>query len=391
LTGPGQRPEPRWHQLLDALLERRAELTSEICDRMRQRLATYQELPTDQFESAVEQAMETTLRLARLDRPRLSPERTEVLERVGEGQAHIGVPVEQMLLAWRIGVDALVEWGSAEADRLGMDAGELLGFMRATQAASDLGMVNTARAHRRADLERDREAQDRRASFVRAVLFGAGEPAALRAGAKTYGLDPGRAYYAVRARPAKGSPIATVARAVGLADAGATGRGMSVAVDGDLAGFQLDPPGDATPSQAGSGPAMPLERLAESFRLASRALQAVCALEEVGTRDLAQLGLRAAVVADQDVGATLRRRYLEPLAASGSGTEIIASLRTYLAAGGHVETAAERLHIHPNTLRYRLARFEELAGVHLREPLVGFEVWWAIESAALGEPGQSSR
>jgi hypothetical protein len=383
LTGPGRRPEPRWHQLLDALLARRVELTSEICDRMRQRLAMYQELPKEQFESDVGLAMETTVRLARLDPPSLSPERTGVLERVGEAQAQIGVPVEQMLLAWRIGVDALVEWGSAEADRLGLDAVELLGFMRATQAASDVGMVNTARAHRLAELERDREAQDRRASFVRAVLFGTGEPAALRATAKTYGLDPARAYYAVRARPADGTPLGAAARAVGLAEAGATGRGMSVAVDGDLAGFQLDPPGDAAPARAGGGPSVPFDRLAESFRLASRALRAVCALGLTGTRDLAQLGLRAAVVADRDVGATLRRRYLEPLAATGSGAEIIASLRTYLAAGGHVETAAERLHIHPNTLRYRLARFEELAGVHLREPLVGFEVWWAIESSAV--------
>jgi DNA-binding PucR family transcriptional regulator len=48
-----------------------------------------------------------------------------------------------------------------------------------------------------------------------------------------------------------------------------------------------------------------------------------------------------------------------------------------------VETAAEQLHIHSNTLRYRLARFEELAGVSLRDPVVPFEVWWALQHASI--------
>lgn len=58
---------------------------------------------------------------------------------------------------------------------------------------------------------------------------------------------------------------------------------------------------------------MPLDRLAESFRLATRALNTMHAFGLAGTRDLAALGLRPAV-ANDDVGAALRRRYLEPLA-----------------------------------------------------------------------------
>ena len=34
----------------------------------------------------------------------------------------------------------------------------------------------------------------------------------------------------------------------------------------------------------------------------------------------------------------------------------------------HVERAAEQLFVHPNTLRYRIGRFEELTGANLRNP-----------------------
>lgn len=372
-----------WHRLLDDLWEHRSPLVSEICTRMRERLSVYHELPVERFEQYVASAMETTIRLARVDPPRLNTAQASTLERVGEAQALIGIPVEQMLLAWRIGVDRLVEHGSFRSADLELDAQQVLDFTRAVLAASDVGMADTARAHRRAELERDREAQDRRASFARAVLFGTGEPGELRTRMKSYGLDPARRYHAVRARPVAGGYPGAVAKAIGLADATDASRGMSVIVDGDIAGFQLDRPGDAAPALAGFGPPAALEGLADSFRLATRALRTLEAFGLTGTRDLGELGLRAAVVADTDVGAALRRRYLDPLLGSGSGSEIISSLREYLAGGAHVETAAERLHIHPNTLRYRLARFEELSAVRLRDPLVAFEVWWALESAAI--------
>ncbi|HTK67420.1 MAG TPA: helix-turn-helix domain-containing protein [Pseudonocardia sp.] len=374
-----------WHRLLDELFDHRAEIVDELSRRMRDQLSVYRELSPELFHRHLVMAVETTVRVARTSPPQLSAEQAQTLEEVGEAQARIGVPVDQMLLAWRIGADLLVERGSAAALRLAVDSQQLLGFVLGTLASSDVGMITTARAHRRAERARDREAQDRDATFVRAVLFGSGDPGELRAMAASYGLHPTRRYHAVRARPAPDGSWHEVQRAIGLTGAAKTGQGMSVLVDGDLAGFQTAEPGDASPGLAGVGPAVPLDGLAESFGLATRALRTAHAFGLAGTHDLAGLGLRAAVVADADVGAALRRRYLDPLAESGSGTEIIATLREYLAAGSHVDTAAERLHIHANTLRYRLARFEELTGAHLRGPLTAFEVWWAVESAALME------
>ncbi|GAA5117874.1 PucR family transcriptional regulator [Pseudonocardia adelaidensis] len=49
-------------------------------------------------------------------------------------------------------------------------------------------------------------------------------------------------------------------------------------------------------------------------------------------------------------------------------TPLLESLRTYLESFGDVVGAATRLHVHPNTLRYRLRRIRELTGLDLDDP-----------------------
>jgi DNA-binding PucR family transcriptional regulator len=103
--------------------------------------------------------------------------------------------------------------------------------------------------------------------------------------------------------------------------------------------------------------------------------------ELTGVQDIESLGLRTAVAADWDVGDALCRRYIEPLEDIGPALDLPNTLRTYIACGMHVERAAERLVVHPNTLRYRISRFEALTSSSLREPGTAFEVWWALERA----------
>ncbi|HEX8085566.1 MAG TPA: helix-turn-helix domain-containing protein [Solirubrobacteraceae bacterium] len=64
----------------------------------------------------------------------------------------------------------------------------------------------------------------------------------------------------------------------------------------------------------------------------------------------------------------LRRGPLQDLAAGRHGAAQLATLRAYLDAHGDVGRAARELGIHPNTLRYRLRRAAEVAGVDLGDP-----------------------
>lgn len=50
------------------------------------------------------------------------------------------------------------------------------------------------------------------------------------------------------------------------------------------------------------------------------------------------------------------------------GSELVPSLLAYLDAFGDVRKAAARLHVHPNTLRYRVRRAESVSGVDFADP-----------------------
>ena len=50
------------------------------------------------------------------------------------------------------------------------------------------------------------------------------------------------------------------------------------------------------------------------------------------------------------------------------GAALVDTLERYLQRFGDVRAAADDLHIHPNTLRYRIGRAEEILGMSLEDP-----------------------
>ena len=66
----------------------------------------------------------------------------------------------------------------------------------------------------------------------------------------------------------------------------------------------------------------------------------------------------------------LRRSVLEPLERQDrrkNSADLLGTLRTYLDTGLDRNATARRIHIHPNTLDYRLRRIHELTGLSLHD------------------------
>jgi DNA-binding PucR family transcriptional regulator len=62
--------------------------------------------------------------------------------------------------------------------------------------------------------------------------------------------------------------------------------------------------------------------------------------------------------------------------------ELVSTALAYLDHGQRLDHAAAALHVHPNTVRYRLRRLASL-GVEVGEPLTVLEklrLWWALRT-----------
>jgi DNA-binding PucR family transcriptional regulator len=66
-----------------------------------------------------------------------------------------------------------------------------------------------------------------------------------------------------------------------------------------------------------------------------------------------------------------------------SRDRLLTTLEAWLRHRGRTEAAASALHVHPQTVRYRLARLRDLFGARLEDPDGRFELELALRSRPL--------
>lgn len=130
------------------------------------------------------------------------------------------------------------------------------------------------------------------------------------------------------------------------------------------------------------GPVVPLAEARRSADWATRALSLAAKrpTEPFFAEDhLADLALQSA----PDVMATLRARVLAPLddETPASRERLAATLRAWLRHAGARAAVAAELGVHPQTVRYRVARLRELFGERLEDPETRFELMLALRAA----------
>jgi hypothetical protein len=342
-----------------------------IGERIREDVPEFRRLPAEALASAIRGNLTRALAALRDLREPTGAE-LEPAAAIGRERAEQGLTVDAVLHAYRISVSALWSRFGELARARGADVATVLAFSETLWVWADAVMDVVGAAHREVELEHAREEQQRRDAFVLALLTGTLDADDLRRESGTFGLDPERAHVAFRART-NGRPAAVLG-----------GVGLVTALDHDLAGVASRAPQASPGVTIGIAPPARVEALPTAFAHASRALQTALAFGEEGVFSLADLSIRPAILADDALGDAFDARYLEPLSALGRlGAELEATLRAWLANGMRIDETARALHVHPNTLRHRLRRFEEATGATLRDPDDLAELWWALERRRL--------
>jgi PucR C-terminal helix-turn-helix domain len=310
----------------------------------------------------------------------------EVYVALGRGELRQGRTLDSLQAAYRVG--ARVAWRriAAAGRRARLDADSLSLLAEAIFAYIDELSADSVEGYAEAQSANEGVLERRRHELALLILRDPpAEPADLRAAAQAAAWRVPRHLAALACRePELGrlprrlplDSLATEVEAVGcvlVPDPDGPGRGGEL--ERACAGVQV-----------ALGPAGGTERVGESWRLAKaalRALEAGALVEDGLVRVDDHLADLLLFEASALCGRLARRRLapLEPLTENGRGRMRETAL-AYLRHRGNAVEMAAALHLHPQTVRYRIARLRELFGADLDDPDARFELEIALRSTA---------
>lgn len=371
--------QERLERLFEAMDQHHPQAIEVAIEMIRSEIPFYRDYPVDELR----EILTTHYRLAVAARKEWrgpTAEELQELAALAEMQARRGVPLDVMFQRSRLSVSQELGRFDEMATRFGVDAASRLEFVRAFWGWHDTIMACAANAHRAVELERARHDQEHRAAFVRTLLFGSLPSDELRMRGPAFGLALGDAYIPFRARTDDEDSASRLLAAIEKASSGNGHPAVAAVLNGDVAGVVSRRPPPQREATIALGPPTSLDSLEPAFRVASRALDTAVAFGVKGVVSFDDLSLRPAVLGESHLGDRLVERYIKPLLELGNfGETLEHTVREYLALGMRVEDTARALFVHPNTLRHRLERFEELTGADLRNTQDLVEVWWALE------------
>ncbi|MGV9762157.1 helix-turn-helix domain-containing protein [Micromonospora tulbaghiae] len=301
--------------------------------------------------------------------------------RLGADRAAQGVSVAGLLRGVQAGRDRAVELVVRHGRAAGIPDEVLLeGLLTIGRyaAAVERAVVD---GHRSAERELVRTGAAARARLLRRLLRDG--PAGLPPAELTrFGLRPDGRYHCLVAAPP--DPVRAYALRRQL-----TARGGLLGTVGDrLAGLLPRPP-DAVPADLLTlvAPAQPLERAPAMYALCLAALATAANRRLRGLRRVTDLAGETALAAQPLLAELLRGALLGALdPADDFHRELAGTALAWLHHGQRLDQTAAALHVHPNTVRYRLRRLRELTGGPPVEEGARCTVpetvhwWWALRS-----------
>jgi hypothetical protein len=307
---------------------------------------------------------------------------TALFAQVGRGQWRAGYPLPTLLAAFQVG--ARVAWRHVSAAALASDVApeRLAALAGALFRLSDQLSSTTATGYLAEQAERGLAQQRMREELVQLLLSDRSDSGAVRRTAELAGWPVPDLLTVVLADPDDEETGAALARLEldGLRFRTATGQGVVVpAADSEVWRARLAR--RLAGCAAVVGPPVPPESLPVGARVTSVALdlhrqgvvrdRPLFVAEHIGT---------LLVHREPRLLEGLRRRRLAPLEGASPGTRAALrdTLRCWLVHMGDTTRVAAELRVHPQTVRYRLARLRELYGSQLDDPEVRLDLLLAL-------------
>ncbi|WP_295624326.1 CdaR family transcriptional regulator [uncultured Corynebacterium sp.] len=372
-------PDPRWDELL-ATLERDVGIVTLTVERLRASVPGYDAVPTEALAASARRNIAVSIRTIR-DGGAPSPDDVPEAEALAVERFGQGVPLGSVLSGFRTSLTVILRRLIELAPESGIPSDQVLECSTVLWSLGDVFSTRATAVYRDREIARAVADSARRTEWIAAAVSEPMDPAELRRGAALYDVpvDADVRALAAPVRPRSGHAgereLLTWADRAGV-------RVLTAVRTSMIVGIVIGDPYGAEPSMTvGLGEPVPLQRLPESFEIATMALRAADAVGAGRLVDVERLSWRMGVHASPATTRLLRRRYLEPLADSGAFRgDLLESVRAFLDNRMSIPAAAAAIPVHPNTLRYRLRRFSELTGADLGDVDQLIEVSWAMST-----------
>lgn len=334
----------------------------------------------------IEQAVSTFLdAVQRGERP--SRGAAELWRRLGEAEFQAGRSLEALRGAFRTGIRAAWRGAADLGVRAGLSAEMVITLAEAIFVYSDVLATDVVEGYVRAQSDEAGELERRRRRLAELLVDGTEhEPETLAHAAELarWPLPEQLAAIVVDARPAAGALSARSIHPAALAG----GEGWALLPDPEAPGRSGELARVLAEIPSVIGPAVPCRGAGHSLRWARLTLDLVARRvlpDGRPTRSDAHLGTLL-VHSDPALAGHLLTRRLAPLQGlpAGERQRLEETLRSWLDHQRHAPSVAAALHVHPQTVRYRLARLRELLGDVLEDPDGRFELALALRAATPG-------
>ncbi|MFJ9054735.1 helix-turn-helix domain-containing protein [Streptomyces sp. NBC_00111] len=290
-----------------------------------------------------------------------------------------GLPLDALAIGYQLGSREMLALVDEVAAEVGLSPDFLLAVHDSTWEFANEASSVFARVQHDLALERAHFDAERRSAYAGGVLSGTLPAERINSDAPLFGLAPQTDYVALAARAASADDADAVRRAIASAVRVPADR-LLLAQVGAVLGFIAPRAPEAVACHlVAAGPPLPLDQLATGFDDAVLALETARRFAMSGVVRLSDLGPRPLVLSDARIAEGLATRHLAALDAAGrSSGEIEETARAYLDCDQDVREVARRLAVHPNTVRYRVNRFQQLTGLDLRRTEDLVTSWWLL-------------